>query len=41
MEDMPVIPMFYYTNILVKQKDIKGIVKDVQGPIYFEWAYRE
>lgn len=41
MEDMPVIPMYYYTNILIKQKDIKGIIKDVQGPIYFEWTYRE
>jgi oligopeptide transport system substrate-binding protein len=41
MEDMPVIPIYYYSRILATQKDVQGIYKTGSGAIYFDRAYIE
>ncbi|MGC9320709.1 MAG: peptide ABC transporter substrate-binding protein [Kosmotogaceae bacterium] len=41
MEEMPVIPVFYYTRVFAMQKDIHDVVRLPSGSIFFKWAYRE
>lgn len=36
MEDLPVIPIYFYTNVLAKQKDVEGLYKEVTGAIRFD-----
>jgi oligopeptide transport system substrate-binding protein len=41
MEVMPVLPIYYYTNITAQQLDIKNLVRDAGGSLLFADAYRE
>ncbi len=40
MDQMPVMPIYYYTNITAQQLDVKGLVRDAQGSLIFADAYR-
>ncbi len=39
MEEMPIIPIFYYTMLYVNQSDVKDVVLSSLGSIDFKWAY--
>lgn len=39
MEEMPVIPIFYYTTIQAMQHEVNGVYKSPAGPIYFHRAF--
>lgn len=41
MDEMPVIPIYFYTNNWVQDKKVKGIVMDDLGYIDFKWASKE
>ncbi|MGZ0050556.1 peptide ABC transporter substrate-binding protein [Brevibacillus gelatini] len=41
MEEMPVIPLYYYANNWVQDEKLKGIVIDELGYIDFKWATKE
>lgn len=41
MGDMPVLPVFFYTNLLLIKPHVKGIVKSPLGFMYFDQAYIE
>ncbi|MDO4536382.1 MAG: peptide ABC transporter substrate-binding protein [Clostridium perfringens] len=41
MEDMPIIPIYYYTNVVCAKDNIKGFVKSPLGPMLFREAYVE
>lgn len=41
MEVMPVLPIYYYTNITVQQLDIQNLVRDAGGTLVFADAYRQ
>jgi oligopeptide transport system substrate-binding protein len=39
MEEMPIIPVFYYTMLYVNQPYVKDVVVTSMGQIDFKWAY--
>ena len=39
MEEMPVIPIFYYTMLYVNSPEIKNVVLSSSGQLDFKWAY--
>ncbi|GAB4193531.1 MAG: oligopeptide ABC transporter substrate-binding protein OppA [Simkaniaceae bacterium] len=39
MDAMPVIPIFHYTMLYVKEERLKGVVLTPMGNIDFKWAY--
>lgn len=41
MDEMPVIPIYFYTNNWVQDKKVKGIVMDDLGYLDFKWASKE
>jgi oligopeptide transport system substrate-binding protein len=41
MEEMPVIPIFYYTMLYVNQPQLKDVVLSSLGQIDFKWASLE
>lgn len=41
MEDMPVIPIYYYTSVKAFNPDVKGIRVSSLGHVYFDQAYFE
>lgn len=41
MEDMPIIPIYYYTNIVCANDNVKGYVKSPLGAMLFRKAYVE
>lgn len=38
MEEMPVIPVFYYTRILAKRPEVSGLYKPANAVVYFDRA---
>ncbi len=38
IEEMPIIPVFYYTMLYVNQPGLKGVVLSSMGQIDFKWA---
>jgi len=38
MDEMPIAPIYYYTNSYVKNDNVKGVVLDGLGFIDFKWA---
>lgn len=41
MDEMPVLPIFFYTNSYVKDDSVKDVLVDGLGYIDWKWAYRE
>ncbi|MGL5357248.1 MAG: peptide ABC transporter substrate-binding protein [Cetobacterium sp.] len=41
MEDMPVIPLYYYTNVVVANPKVKGWISSPLGGYFFKKAYIE
>ncbi|MBQ6820018.1 MAG: peptide ABC transporter substrate-binding protein [Clostridium sp.] len=41
MEDMPVIPIYYYTSVKAFNPDVKGVRVSSLGHVYFDQAYFE
>lgn len=41
MDEMPVIPIFYYTMVYLSQPSLKGVVLSPLGQIDFKWAWIE
>ncbi|SUY46959.1 oligopeptide ABC transporter periplasmic oligopeptide-binding protein [Clostridium putrefaciens] len=41
MNDMPIVPIYYYTNIICQKDYVKGVVKSPLGFVFFENAYVE
>jgi oligopeptide transport system substrate-binding protein len=41
VEEMPMIPIFYYTMLYVNQPDLKDVVLSSMGQIDFKWAFIE
>ena len=41
MDEMPVIPVYYYTTVMAWNKAVKGIQVSVVGKVYFKNAYKE
>jgi oligopeptide transport system substrate-binding protein len=41
IDEMPMIPIFYYTMLYVNQPNLKGVVLSSMGQIDFKWAYFE
>lgn len=41
MEDMPVMPIYFYTNSWVKRDGVKGVMVDGLGQVDFKWASYE
>ncbi len=41
MEDMPIIPIYYYTNIVCAKDNVKGYIKSPLGAMLFREAYIE
>lgn len=41
MDEMPVIPLYYYTNIIYSNPKAKGWIKSPLGGVYFKNAYME
>lgn len=39
MEDMPIIPVFYYTMLYMRNEHVKDVVLTSLGNIDFKWAY--
>lgn len=38
MDDMPVMPIYFYTNSWVKKDEVKGVQVDGLGQVDFKWA---
>ncbi len=41
MEDMPVMPIYYYTNAVLMRENIKNAPKSITGPVNYREAYIE
>ncbi|MGC5324339.1 peptide ABC transporter substrate-binding protein [Brevibacillus sp. SYSU BS000544] len=41
MEDMPILPIYYYTQSWVKKDSVKGVIVDTQGNVDYKWASME
>lgn len=41
MKDMPVIPVYYYTNVAAVKSDVKGFYQGTDGGVIFDWMYKE
>lgn len=41
MDEMPVIPIYYYTNSWVQNEKVKGVVIDGLGHIDYKWASKD
>ncbi len=41
MDEMPIIPIYYYTNVRAWNDNVKGIQCSTLGKIYFKGAYKE
>jgi oligopeptide transport system substrate-binding protein len=41
IDEMPIIPIFYYTMLYVNQPYVKDVVLSSMGQIDFKWAYKE
>lgn len=41
MEDMPIIPIYYYTNVVCADPKVKGVIKSPLGQTEFKGAYVE
>ena len=41
MDEMPVIPVYYYTTVMAWNKYVKGVQVSVVGKVYFKNAYKE
>ncbi len=41
IDEMPIIPVFYYTMLYVNQPYVKDVVLSSMGQIDFKWAYKE
>jgi len=41
MDEMPVAPIYFYTNSWVKKDEVKGVIVDGLGFIDFKWGYIE
>lgn len=41
MDEMPIIPLYYYTNVYMIKPDIKGVFNDFSGAIDWTRGYRE
>ncbi|KPU45942.1 oligopeptide-binding protein OppA precursor [Oxobacter pfennigii] len=39
MDDMPILPVFFYTNTMLINSKVKGIIKSPLGHMYFDRAY--
>lgn len=41
MDEMPVAPIYFYTNAWVQNESVKGVVMDGLGFVDYKWAYIE
>ncbi|MCX7904713.1 MAG: peptide ABC transporter substrate-binding protein, partial [Caloramator sp.] len=41
MEDMPLIPIYYYTNVVCIKDYVKDVHKSALGFVYFDYGYIE
>ncbi len=41
MDEMPLIPIYYFTDVYVKNDNVKGVVMDPLGFVDFKWASME
>ncbi len=41
MDEMPIIPIYYYTQVKAVNPKVKGVVVSPLGQVYFENAYIE
>jgi len=40
MEEMPILPIFYYTMLYLQNKKVQGVLLTSMGAIDFKWAHR-
>jgi oligopeptide transport system substrate-binding protein len=41
MEEMPIMPLYYYVNVSAIKPNVKGVAKSQLGFVFFENAYLE
>lgn len=41
MDEMPIMPIYFYTQSWVKKDEVKGVFIDATGNVDFKWAYIE
>ena len=41
MEDMPIIPLYYYTKVKAAKPEVKGVRVSTLGHVFFDKAYIE
>ncbi|MGE5704580.1 MAG: peptide ABC transporter substrate-binding protein [Clostridia bacterium] len=41
MDEMPIMPIYFYTNSWVKKEEVKGVQVDGLGQVDFKWASHE
>lgn len=41
MDEMPVAPIYFYTNLWVQNDKLKGVVLDGLGNVDYKWAFKE
>jgi len=41
MDEMPIAPIYFYTNTWVKKDNLKGVYVSGLGDVQFKWAYFE
>ena len=41
MDDMPILPIYYYTTVMGWNENVKGIQVSVLGTVYLQGAYKE
>lgn len=41
MKDMPVIPIYNYTNVAAVKPNVKGFYQGTDGGVVFDWMYKE
>ena len=41
MDEMPIVPIYYYTTVMGWKENVKGIQVSVLGNVYLQGAYKE
>ena len=41
MDEMPILPIYYYTTVTAANENVKGVRISTLGKISFKYAYKE